>query len=240
MPKFKSEPELIGWNEQMAHKYDPEAYHLRSHFLIRWIERQRVKTILAFLEVKEQDRALEVGCGAGNILEQMAPAQLHGVDLSAYLLKKSQHRLQQFQAELSQANAQRLPLADRQFDKIVCSEVLEHVVNPEQVIKEMARVAKTEGVIVISVPNEEWINRMKRLAHRLGLTRWLLKGDQDAYHSPDKMTDEWHLHNFDSDLLAKVSSSHLRLHQLKAVPFKLVPLRYVGYFKKIEAGIENE
>ena len=218
---------FVQWNEEMARKYDPEAYHLRSNFLIRWIERRRVKAILDFLKPGRQDSVLEVGCGAGNVLEQVPAGQLHGIDLSTFLLKKSQSRLVQRQAGLVLANAERLPFADGRFERLVCTEVLEHVADPRQVVSEMARMATTGAVLVISVPNETWISRAKEMIHALGLSRWLLYGSKDAYNSPDKMTDEWHLHSFDLALLREVSENILLIRQTKAIPFSFVPLRYV-------------
>ena len=226
--RFEYERDFRQWNEAMARKYDPEAYHLHSNFLIRWIERHRVKAILQFLNTRQDDRVLEVGCGAGNILEQIPSRHLHGIDLSHSLLEKSQRRLTQRQAKLTWSNAEHLPFADRQFQKLVCSEVLEHVTNPRRVIREMARLATADAVLVISVPNERWIDRVKTIIRALGLGQWLLQGNENSYSSPDRMTNEWHLHSFDLALLQKISKDILLIRQIKAIPFSFVPLRYVA------------
>lgn len=225
--KFNDNAQFIQWNEEMAQKYDPEAYHLRSNFLIRWVERRRVKTILHFLNAGPQDIVLEVGCGAGNVLQQIPSNQLHGIDLSTFLIRKSQKRLAHRQAELIQTNAERLPFADKKFHRLVCSEVLEHVLNPKKVVREMARVATSDAVLVISIPNEAWINRVKRVISALGLTRWLLQGNGDAYNSPNQMTDEWHLHSFNLTLLQEILTDGLTISEIRAIPFNFIPLRYV-------------
>ncbi len=225
--KFEDGNGLIQWNEAMAHKYDPDAYHRHSNFLVRWIERRRVKTILQFLETQQEDLILEVGCGAGNVLEQIPSKYLHGMDLSTFLLKKAQKRLTSRQAGLSQANAEQLPFADQQFDKLVCTEVLEHVANPRTVVKEMTRVATDRAIIVISVPNEIWIDRIKQFLIAIGLAKWLLQGNQDTYSSPEKMTDEWHLHSFDLPLIKKVTANITQIEAVQAIPFRFIPLRYV-------------
>jgi 2-polyprenyl-3-methyl-5-hydroxy-6-metoxy-1,4-benzoquinol methylase len=224
---FADERHFIDWNEEMAHKYDPEAYHLRSNFLIRWIERRRVNAILRFLDVDQEDSVLEVGCGAGNVLAQVPARRLNGIDISTFLLKKSQQRLVD-QANLAQTNAERLPFVDHAFRRLVCTEVLEHVPDPRQVVAEMARVASADAILVITIPNEAWINRVKGLIRALGLRRWLLQGSEDSYHSPDQMTDEWHLHSFDLALLKEVATGLLVIHKIKAIPFGLFPLRYVA------------
>lgn len=225
---FENEGHFARWNEEMAHKYDPESYHLRSSVLIRWIERRRVRVIARFLGACRQDAVLEVGCGAGNVLEQIPLGRLHGIDLSAFLLVKSHRRLAHRQARLIQANAERLPFADRRFHKLVCTEVLEHVLDPRKVVSEMARVATADAVLVISIPNERWINRIKKAICAFGLERWLLRGGEGSYSSPDCMTDEWHLHSFDLSLLKEVCEGILLIREAKAIPFRLVPLRYVA------------
>ena len=46
-----------------------------------------------------------------------------------------------------------LPLRDGEFDAVVCLEGLEHLVNPVQLIAELARVTRAGGEIVVSTPN---------------------------------------------------------------------------------------
>lgn len=232
--QFDSEGHFVQWNEEMIRKYDPEDYHLRSNFLIRWIERRRVKAILHFLDAKPQDAVLEVGCGAGNVLEQVQSGRLHGIDLSTFLLKKSQTRLSRRLARLIQANAERLPFASGQFHKLICTEVLEHVIDPRQAVREMARVAAADAIIIVSVPNERWIDRIKSIIRTLGLSRWLLHGSEGSYNSPDRMTDEWHLHSFDLSLLQKTCQDILLIRRVKAVPFGLIPLRYVAHCQIVQ------
>jgi ubiquinone/menaquinone biosynthesis C-methylase UbiE len=49
-------------------------------------------------------------------------------------------------------DARTLPFADHSFDGVLCSQVLEHVDQPETVVQEMSRILKTGGVGLISVP----------------------------------------------------------------------------------------
>lgn len=56
-----------------------------------------------------------------------------------------------------QAYAESLPFGDSIFDAVICSEMLEHVMDPLCVLKEIRRVLKTDGVLLISVP---FLNRI--------------------------------------------------------------------------------
>ena len=51
-------------------------------------------------------------------------------------------------------DAQFLPIADHSIDIIICSEVLEHVLIPTQLLSEMRRTIKPDGICILSVPNE--------------------------------------------------------------------------------------
>ena len=77
------------WNENMGVKYDPDDYHERSSFPIKFIEKLRIKEILRFLNAGKNDTILEIGCGAGNMMQAFCCGRLVGIDLSATLLKKA-------------------------------------------------------------------------------------------------------------------------------------------------------
>ena len=64
-----AEDNFTSWNERMALKYTPHDYHTKSVFVVRFVERMRVRAILKLLSPKPEDKILEIGCGAGNILE---------------------------------------------------------------------------------------------------------------------------------------------------------------------------
>lgn len=229
MPKqFNAPDQFTRWNDEMAQKYDPDAYHTRSHAVIRWIERKRVQVIRDLLQVTPGDQVLEVGCGAGNVLEQISSGNLFGLDLSTFLLAKSQQRLATRQAHLIQANAEYLPFPSEKFDKLFCTEVLEHVLQPRQVLAEMVRIARPDAIIVISVPNEAVINRLKGVVQKTGIQRFFFARKQaGAYIPPEKMTDEWHLHEFDLAYLQNLLNGLLDVQTVRAIPNPVLPIRYV-------------
>jgi ubiquinone/menaquinone biosynthesis C-methylase UbiE len=51
------------------------------------------------------------------------------------------------------ANAEKMPFEDRTFDKIVATEVMEHIENDQAAAKEMSRVLKSDGALYITTPN---------------------------------------------------------------------------------------
>jgi len=231
---FADRVDFTRWNEEMSRKYDSESYHLRSSFLIRWIEHRRVQAIVKLLESGRDDTVLEVGCGTGVVLSQMPAGHLWGLDLSSFVLQKSRRRLADRPTTLVQANAEQLPLAGRSFSRLLCTEVIEHVMNPRDLVRELARIASDDAIIVITAPNESLIDRLKALVGSLGLHRWLRRGRgwAEAYDSLAEEI-EWHLHRFDRKMLEETLDGVLRIERLQASPFAFLPLRYVVRCRKL-------
>src|SRR5262245_14799599 len=123
--RFDSSRDFMRWNDAMVQKYDSEKYHLRSNAVIRWIERRRVKAVVELLGAGLTDTVVEIGCGAGVVLEQIPAGHLLGMDLSRFTLNRTRRRLANRRADLLQANAEELPFPDGKFGRIVCTEVIE-------------------------------------------------------------------------------------------------------------------
>jgi len=210
----------------MVRRFDPDAYHTRSALPIRAIERLRVRAIRRLLDARADSRVLEVGVGGGNVLERIGGRRF-GIDLSPFILGKARARLGAA-AELVRGDAMALPFADGAFDRVYCSEVLEHVLEPEAVVREMRRVLAPSGLVVVSVPNEALINRVKDVVFKLPLGRRLVGGGEGGYQPSDKMTDEWHLHEFDRARLERAVAGRFDIDALVGVPSRLMPLRLVA------------
>lgn len=98
---------------------------------------------------------LDAGCGEGESLERLAPLlpdRRVGVDLLTDSLAFASQRIPD--AEFMSANLLDLPFGEKEFDLVLCLEVLEHLDEPQAGLAELARVAARD--IVISVPHEPW------------------------------------------------------------------------------------
>ena len=109
------------------------------------------------------ERVLDLGCGTGRhswYVCKLDHCSVYAVDYDLESLQKAQYMLGLMDAEnetrgkwtVIQGNALTLPFQDKIFDKIVCSEVLEHVLDDEQATIELRRVLKDDGELAISVP----------------------------------------------------------------------------------------
>jgi ubiquinone/menaquinone biosynthesis C-methylase UbiE len=113
---------------------------------------------------------LDLGCGEGrHVISVYVEANVTsiGMDLGFNDLKTTQDKFMPFVEPdntqkafaLTCANALQLPFPDASFDKVICSEVLEHIPDYEGALKEIERILKPGGVAAISVPRygPEWI-----------------------------------------------------------------------------------
>ena len=105
-----------------------------------------------------------MGCGNGNFLELAEDCFLTwGIDLSKNAIRIAKKRCKQ--SILSVSPAEKLRFKSNFFDVIVCLGSLEHFVDMDAALREMRRVLKRGGILVIHVPNSEY------LIHRiLGIT----------------------------------------------------------------------
>jgi ubiquinone/menaquinone biosynthesis C-methylase UbiE len=215
--------DLVSWNEAMVERYDIERYYERSHPLIRRLERQRIEAIIELASPRPGERVLEVGCGAGHVLERFEGTRRTGIDLSTGMLSRIRRRLGEA-VVLARGSGDALPFADGSFDIVVCTEVLEHVPDPEAVVKELVRVAGPAGRVVVSIPNEVNIDRVKRALRSLPLIRQLLR-------TLAAENNEWHLHHFDLRMLRSIVQRTATIEALRAIPFRALPLRHVALLR---------
>ena len=101
--------------------------------------------------------------------------QVFGVDISRVLLEKTQHDFPGRDMHLIVGEAEALPFPDATFDNLFSLGALNHINDPGKGLKEMARVVKPGGTIVVADEMPDLPNR--QIAHKLGLKklqRWIL------------------------------------------------------------------
>gem|GEM_PF-23167 len=119
--------------------------------------RRRALTLLDYLDLHDGDRVLDCGCGMGAYLLMMSRLRkldLHGVDGDRARLQWA--RREQMPAALAEVDIHHLPYADATFDKILMSEVLEHLAEDRHALREVYRVLKPGGVLALSVPHADY------------------------------------------------------------------------------------
>jgi len=120
-------------------------------------------TVVAILERFPRGKLLDVPAGQGALAERLVAA---GFDVRCCDLYPEIFRLENVEIRQGDLNRE-LPFDKDSFDYTVCVEGLEHIENPEQAMREFARVLRPGGQLIVSVPNI--LNIEERL-------KWLIYG----------------------------------------------------------------
>lgn len=103
-------------------------------------------------EIKENDIVLECACGTGAISKYIAPKcrQLIATDYSGGMLRQAMKNCKKYDnVKIKRADMTRLKCRDNRFDKVIAGNVIHLLEEPHAAVKEMERVCKPGGKIII-------------------------------------------------------------------------------------------
>jgi len=147
---------------------DPLARLLRNESDVAY--KRRVRTMIEFLQPQEGERILDCGCGMGfylRTLSSLYKARYTGLDGNAETLAFARQAVSGRGIPLVRADVLRLPYADGSFDKVLLSEVLEHLPDDRQGLAELHRVLRPGGILALTVPHRDysfWYDPINRVA----------------------------------------------------------------------------
>lgn len=154
--------------------WDPKGFLHGLHTLLEPLRGHYVLATLANAAVEHGSRVLDIGSGGGFLAVDLSDAgyEVVGIDPEASAVRDAALHVA---GSFALALGERLPFADGTFDSVVCSEVLEHVEDPDAVIAEASRVLRPGGVFVFSLPNRTLLSRLVliEIAQRNRITRVL-------------------------------------------------------------------
>lgn len=117
------------------------------------------------LELRSGDRILDLGCGFGRHAYEAARRGAHVIALDAgedevngvagtfaAMVEQGELSPETTKVGVVQGDALHLPFADGTFDRVLCSEVLEHIPNDVGAMAELARVLRPGGTMAITIP----------------------------------------------------------------------------------------
>jgi ubiquinone/menaquinone biosynthesis C-methylase UbiE len=131
---------------QEGYKFWSETYDTIPNLLIE-IEQPIVQDL--FKNIKA-GKALDAACGTGRHSNLLANAgfDITGVDSSSYMLKKARKKVPK--AKFVQGDITNLPFDSESFDLVICALALSHFPSVYKVVKELTRVLKNGGTLILS------------------------------------------------------------------------------------------
>jgi len=138
--------------ERRAEVHYPEPVRLPDPSADRKFE--RISAVL--LEHLPCRRLLDAGCGDGRYFAVIAARppteRLAGCDIAQRILDTARATAARagLEPELVRANVESLPFEDGSFDLVLCSQVLEHALDPAAALRELARVLEPGGTLLLS------------------------------------------------------------------------------------------
>ncbi|GAC1325437.1 MAG: hypothetical protein NVSMB14_17650 [Isosphaeraceae bacterium] len=131
-------------------------------------ERKAREHILKYLPKDERLTLVDVAIGDGVYLNWLPKDwKIVGVDISTAQLRNCRARIGERQVALAMAEAEGLPFREGKFDAALSIGGLNHFNDPEKALRELSRVVKPGGTIVVSDEHPDITGKM--IGHRLGI-----------------------------------------------------------------------
>jgi ubiquinone/menaquinone biosynthesis C-methylase UbiE len=156
-----SDRPLTGPSDSLRAAYEAraeDAYSAPGELPDRWRDRK-------FARIWEQveahlpcDAFLDAGCGDGVYLRAIArsdriPPRVAGLDISERILATARASAAPLEVELVRGNIEALPFEEDSFDLVLCSQAIEHLLDPELGVRELARVLAPAGTLILTTDN---------------------------------------------------------------------------------------
>ncbi|NPV51541.1 MAG: class I SAM-dependent methyltransferase [Candidatus Methanofastidiosum sp.] len=116
-----------------------------------------INSIREFFEDYERSeiKGLDVGCGKGDVTIPLSYLgyKMVGIDISPDNIKvANSKRVKDYNPQFFVVDAEKMTLKEK-FDFVICSEVLEHLKDPQRALSSIHSVLKKNGLLIVTVPN---------------------------------------------------------------------------------------
>ena len=172
-------------SKETQSKYYDDSFEKGSYKLYSTAENLKIKTsekrFIAFSKYAKGGKLLDVGCATGFFLNLALKKNFEtfGVELSEEAIKKANKEHKIFHGILEEAKYD-----DSFFDIVTMYDIIEHVLDPSNTIKEISRIMKKDGILAITTPDiSSW--HAKIMGKNWGLITPL---EHLSYFSPKTIT----------------------------------------------------
>lgn len=145
-------------NVSLENHYSYHLYNSKS-FFIRYYAYLPFIYSLKKIDISEYSHVLELGCADGPFLPTLNQytKNMIAIDINEDSIRESKllnKILKLKQINLLCSDGRALPFKDKSFDLIFCLEVLEHIKNIKQIVNEIYRILRKNGILICTIPIE--------------------------------------------------------------------------------------
>ena len=147
--------------KEIVPEYHSKNVFARSLFLNRL--KSAIQLASSKLESDDNSNTIDLGCGEGILLklleEKFKNIKTFGIDILPEVLE-----IRKFlRAEIKIGDLRNTGFPDNFFDVVFCLDALEHFENLESPVREIKRMLKNNGLLIVSVPTENFFYKLGRL-----------------------------------------------------------------------------
>lgn len=117
----------------------------------------------------QRNRVLDIGCGDAYLIAQIQSlcTEVRGIDSEAQAVALANDILQNHpHCKVVQGDCYHLPFDDDYFDIVLCTDVIEHLTDPQSCLREIRRVLNDKGILVMTTPkfrpDRKWDERHEK------------------------------------------------------------------------------
>ena len=154
---------------RLFYKYLSKVYDQVNPFI--WDDEMREEA-LSMVEIGQDDRVLDVGCGTGFATEGLLGRtdDVHGLDQSIHQMEKAFEKFgKRDRVKFYRGDAERLPFKDGSFDVVWSSGSIEYWPNPVDALVEFRRVVKPGNQVLVVGPDDPKSSVFQKLADAIML-----------------------------------------------------------------------
>jgi 2-polyprenyl-3-methyl-5-hydroxy-6-metoxy-1,4-benzoquinol methylase len=205
-------------NDRLALEHPIDDYYERSPWPIRFTESRRLALIREFVGDTDGLDVLEVGSGGGQVLRMFPTARLVALDVSGVYLENARRNLAGYDVEFVKGEVDKVDWGSRRFDRVICTEVLEHVLKPDAVVAAIARLLRPTGIAVLTIPNDHLISKLRTVARAVPVRRFRerLEWGGDEFH-----VSSWTAAEFDVFLSRQLCVAVRRMAPVSWLPLRM-------------------
>lgn len=142
---------MVEYQEMSETFYDDQTDPKKVNWFRAWFHRSRYQRLTAFVGACYKPGMAIADLGCGNCWWNSNGYPVVGVDVNENMLRWARRNNRLFDYRITNDLSQ-TGLADGSMDLVVMSETLEHLLNLDETIREVARILKDDGVFLVTVP----------------------------------------------------------------------------------------